>query len=202
MDRHEHWEAIHTTKATDAVSWYEVDPALSLELIESVSPDRGSVIDVGGGQSFLVDKLLDAGFQRVAVLDIASAALEATRQRLGTCADQVEWLHADITEVSDLGKFDVWHDRAVLHFLTEEADRKAYVEMLSNTLPVGGHFVVGAFGVGGPGKCSGLTIRQYDVRIMAETLGPNFELQRWLDHSHRTPSGSDQKFFFGIFRRV
>jgi len=202
MDRHEHWEAIHTTKATDAVSWYEVDPAVSLELIESVSPDRGSVIDVGGGQSFLVDKLLDAGFERVAVLDIASAALDATRRRLGTRADQVEWLHANITEVSDLGQFDVWHDRAVLHFLTDKCDRKAYVERLSSTLPVGGHFVVGAFGVGGPEKCSGLTIRQYDANIMVEMLGPRFELQRSLDHLHKTPSGSDQKFFFGIFRRV
>ncbi len=202
MERREHWENIHANKASDEVSWFEVDPQISFDLIESVSPVRRSVIDVGGGQSFLVDKLLSAGYEGVAVLDISSAALEATKSRLGDRADTVTWIEADITNAPDLGRFEVWHDRAVFHFLTQESDRRAYVDRVTKTLPGGAHLVIGTFAVGGPEKCSGLEIRQYDAEIMQATLGSQFELVRTLDHVHLTPSDNEQKFFFGVFRRV
>ena len=201
MERREHWENIHATKASDEVSWFEVNPQISFDLIESVSPERGSVIDVGGGQSFLVDKLLSAGYERVAVLDISSAALESTKERLAEQAGGVAWIHADVTKATDLGTFDVWHDRAVFHFLTDDSDRRAYVDRLTQTLPIGGHFVIGTFGIGGPEKCSGLEIRQYDAEIMQATLGSHFELVRTLDHVHVTPADKEQEFFFGVFRR-
>jgi 2-polyprenyl-3-methyl-5-hydroxy-6-metoxy-1,4-benzoquinol methylase len=202
MERREHWENIHATKASDEVSWFEVDPRISFDLIESVSPERGSVIDVGGGQSFLVDKLLSAGYERVAVLDISSAALESTKERLAEQAGGVAWIHADVTKATDLGTFDVWHDRAVFHFLTDDSDRRAYVDRLTQTLPISGHFVIGTFGIGGPEKCSGLEIRQYDAESMQATLGSHFELVRSLDQVHVTPADKEQKFFFGVFRRV
>ena len=202
MERREHWENIHANKASDEVSWFEVDPRISFELIESISPERGSVIDVGGGQSHLVDKLLSAGYERVAVLDISSAALESTKERLAEQAGKVAWIHADVTKATDFGTFDVWHDRAVFHFLTDESERRAYVDRLTQTLPVGGHLVIGTFGIGGPEKCSGLEIRQYDAETMQATLGSHFELVRSLDHVHVTPADKEQKFFFGVFRRV
>lgn len=202
MDRREHWENIHATKPRSEVSWYELDPQVSFNLIESVSTQRQSVIDVGGGQSFLVDKLLDAGYERVAVLDISMATLQASKSRLGDRASKVDWIQADVTQAPDLGLFYVWHDRAVFHFLTEEADRQAYVDRLWHTLPVGGHFVVGTFAVGGPEKCSGLEIRQYDAVRMQETLGSPFQLVHDQHYEHLTPSGKSQKFFFGVFRRV
>ena len=202
MERREHWEKIYSTMRSDEVSWFEVDPQISFDLIESVSPARRSVIDVGGGQSFLVDKLLSAGYERVAVLDISSAALESTQLRLGDQAGTVTWIHADVTKAPDLGQFDVWHDRAVFHFLTDESDRRAYVDRLTKTLPIGGHLVIGTFGGGGPDKCSGLEIRQYDAETMQATLGAKFELVHTLDHVHVTPSEKEQKFFFGVYRRI
>jgi 2-polyprenyl-3-methyl-5-hydroxy-6-metoxy-1,4-benzoquinol methylase len=127
VDRREHWEKIHGTKASNEVSWYEPDPQVSFDLINSVSTKRDSVIDIGGGQSLLVDKLLNAGYEQIAVLDISQVALEATRLRLGERAKRVAWIQADITEAPDLGQFNVWHDRAVFHFLTEEPARQAYL---------------------------------------------------------------------------
>jgi hypothetical protein len=114
----------------------------------------------------------------------------------------VAWIHADVTKGTDLGTFDVWHDRAVFHFLTDDSDRRAYVDRLTQTLPVGGHLVIGTFGIGGPERCSGLEIRKYDAEIMQATLGSHFELVHTLDHVHVTPANKKQKFVFGVFRRV
>jgi SAM-dependent methyltransferase len=203
MDRTSHWENVYQTKCSTEVSWYEPDPKQSLDLIlEAAGLTRGRVIDVGGGQSFLVDRLLDAGFTQVAVLDISSAAIEATKARLGERASRVKWIVADITQSGSLGEFDIWHDRAVFHFITDSGDRQRYVDMLKRTLAVGGHFIVGTFAVGGPEKCSGLQIQQYDAATMGEALGPCFEPVRLCHYEHTTPSGKPQLFFFGVYQRV
>ena len=203
MDRTQHWENVYQTKNSTEVSWYEPDPKQSLDLILQVAGESlGRVLDVGGGQSFLVDRLLDAGFTHVAVLDISQTAIEATKARLGERSSQVEWIVADITQRKSLGEFDVWHDRAVFHFITDPDDRKLYVELLKRSLPVGGHFVVGTFTKGGPEKCSGLTICQYDAATMQAELGPSFEPVKCSDYLHTTPTGKPQLFFFGIFRKA
>jgi 2-polyprenyl-3-methyl-5-hydroxy-6-metoxy-1,4-benzoquinol methylase len=176
MDRTQHWENVYQTKNSTEVSWYEPDPKQSLDLILQVAGEsRGRVLDVGGGQSFLVDRLLDAGFEHVAVLDISQTAIEATKARLGERASQVEWIVADITQRDAIGEFDVWHDRAVFHFITDPDDRRHYVDLLKRSLPIGGHFIVGTFAKGGPEKCSGLPICQYDAATMQAELGPSFE---------------------------
>lgn len=202
MDRKQHWEAIYAAKADTDVSWYEIDPKVSFDLIKRAAPAGGRVIDVGGGQSRLVDKLLDAGFEHVAVLDISSVALQRTQSRLGERARQVEWIVADVTAVQNIGTFDVWHDRAVFHFLTEPQHRKSYVELAASTVRVGGHVIVGTFALDGPVACSGLEVCRYDARLLANEMGAAFKLVHQLDHVHTTPGGKPQKFCFGLFQRV
>lgn len=203
MNNKEHWENVYQTKSSSEVSWYELDPNQSLERIVDVAGNsRGRVIDVGGGQSFLVDRLLEAGFAHVAVLDISQAAINATKARLGDRVSQVEWIVADITQRDSLGEFDVWHDRAVFHFITDPEDRRHYVELLKRCLPIGGYFVVGAFAKGGPDKCSGLPICQYGAATMQAELGPSFEPVECSEYLHTTPTGKPQQFFFGSYKRV
>lgn len=203
MDKTAHWENVYQTKSSTEVSWYEPDPKQSLNLIlEAAVEKRGRVIDVGGGQSFLVDRLLDSGFKQVAVLDISSAAIEATKARLGERASKVEWMVADITQAESLGEFDIWHDRAVFHFITDPVDRKRYMELLKRSLPIGGHFIVGTFAKGGPEKCSGLAICQYDSATMQAELGSSFDPVECSEYLHSTPSGKPQQFFFGVYKRV
>jgi len=202
MDKTAHWENVYQTKSSTEVSWYEPDPKQSLDLIlEAAGEKRGRVIDVGGGQSFLVDRLLNSRFKQVAVLDISNAAIEATKARLGERASQVEWMVADITQAESLGEFDIWHDRAVFHFITDPVDRKCYMELLKRSLPIGGHFIVGTFAKGGPEKCSGLTICQYDAAAMQEELGRSFVLIKCSEYLHTTPSAKPQLFFFGVYKR-
>jgi SAM-dependent methyltransferase len=203
MDKTQHWENIHRTKDSTEVSWYEASPTQSMALIlEAVGTMRGRILDVGGGQSFLVDQLLDAGFSEVAVLDISSEAIAANKKRLGDRTSRVRWIVGDIVHTNFLGQFDVWHDRAVLHFLTDPADRQRYVDLLKRTLPMGGYFVVGTFAKGGAEKCSGLPIQQYDRLSMTELLGTAFEAVQHLDYLHTTPSGKTQLFYFGLFRKI
>jgi SAM-dependent methyltransferase len=202
MPRKDHWDAVYTTKSSDEVSWYEVDPSLSLHLIRQVSPTPNSVIDVGGGQSSLVDRLLDIGIGKVAVLDISAVAISRTKERLGGRASQVEWIEADLTSISNVGTFDLWHDRAVFHFLTDPMDREAYVELAIKSIPVGGHLIIGTFATDGPEKCSGLPVCRYDADSMASTLGNRFMLVSSHNHVHATPWGKEQHFFFGVFQRV
>jgi 2-polyprenyl-3-methyl-5-hydroxy-6-metoxy-1,4-benzoquinol methylase len=203
MEKTEHWENVYQTKSSSEVSWYEPEPKRSLDLIVDVAGDaRGRVIDVGGGQSLLVDRLLDAGFGPVTVLDISQTAIEATKARMGERASEVEWIAADITERDSLGTFDIWHDRAVFHFVTDPRDLQHYVELLKRSLPVGGHFVVETFAKGGPEKCSGLPICQYDDASMREALGSSFSLVNSGEYVHTTPTGKPQQFFFGVYKRV
>lgn len=199
--RNEHWAEVYATKSETSVSWYQDEPRLSLELISAVAPAAGRIIDVGGGASVLVDKLLDLGFEKIAVLDFAETALGKARTRLGERAGRVEWIAADVTLVRDIGIFDVWHDRAVFHFLTEAMDRKKYVELARRTVPEGGHLIVATFAPEGPPKCNGLDTCRYNADSLGAELGPAFSIVQEARETHTTPSGSSQAFFYGVFLR-
>lgn len=200
--RKRHWDEVYASKATDAVGWYQEAPRLSLELVrESLPREGGRVIDVGGGASTLVDHLLTLAPARLAVLDVAATALEKARTRLGARGAEVEWIVADVTEAPELGVFDVWHDRAVFHFLTDPDDRRRYVEQAERTLPRGGRLIVAAFAKDGPTRCSDLDVRRYDAASMAAELGPGFAPVRQAAELHKTPWGSEQSFFLGVFER-
>lgn len=200
MTRKEHWENIYSTKADAEVSWTQPDPRTSLSLIREVCPS-GRIIDVGGGTSPLVDRLLDASYS-VAVLDIADAALERARTRLDGRADQVRWVVADVTASPDLGTFDVWHDRAVFHFLLDPSDRAAYLALLGRSVPAGGHVIIATFALDGPEKCSGLDVRRYDSPMLVAELGTDFILLKSVSEMHQTPWGKPQSFQYTLFRRV
>jgi predicted RNA methylase len=201
--RKEHWEHIYSDKNPLEVSWYQKEPAVSLRLIDHCELGKDvPIIDVGGGASVLVDRLLDAGYRRLTVLDIASKSLVSARARLGTRAQCVEWIEADITEFVPPRPFGLWHDRAVFHFLTETADRKRYVETLKHALASGGHVILAAFAIGGPTRCSGLDIVQYDAARLTAELGPEFELIEQTSETHLTPASKPQLFcYFRLSRR-
>lgn len=198
-----HWETVYSTKAETGVSWYQEEPRLSLELIGAVAPaEGGRIIDVGGGASVLVDRLLDLPFAEVAVLDISGAALGKAKARLGERAERVRWIAADVTEAPELGTFDVWHDRAVFHFLTDPDDRRSYVELARKTVPEGGHLVIATFADDGPKRCSDLDVCLYNARSLAGELGEGFSLVREARETHTTPWGSSQAFVYAVFKRI
>ncbi len=201
MDRKTHWQGVYSSKSDDELSWHQPDPQPSLDLIIEAAGVTGRVIDVGGGSSSLAAKLLDNGFKKVAVLDISTAALDRARLKLGARAGRVEWIVADVTTAGGLGEFDVWHDRAVFHFLTEAVDRAKYVQLVLDTLVVGGHLIIGTFAFDGPARCSGLDVVRYDASSLCSELGDGFELIRELGHIHLTPGGKPQPFVYGVFRR-
>ncbi len=177
-ERKAHWEGIYASRAATDVSWYQAEPALSLQLIGAVAPARaGRIIDVGGGASVLVDRLLDGPFERIAVLDLSETALGEARSRLGGRAERVQWIAADLTEVRDLGRFDVWHDRAVFHFLTDAEDRAEYVGLARRTVPEGGHLIIATFADDGPRQCSNLDVRRYNADSLARA-GPGFRTRQ------------------------
>jgi SAM-dependent methyltransferase len=200
--RKTHWEHVYSTRAETGVSWYQDEPRLSLELIGAVAPaEGGSLIDVGGGASVLVDRLLDLPFGEIAVLDISETALGKARARLGERARRVRWVVADVTGAPELGTFDVWHDRAVFHFLTDPADRRSYLGLARKTVPKGGHLVIATFADDGPKRCSDLDVCCYNARSLESELGEGFSLVREARETHTTPWGSLQPFFYGVFRR-
>jgi SAM-dependent methyltransferase len=199
MDRAAHWDRVYQAGGPD-LSWRQAEPEVSLALIGQVCP-QGRVIDIGGGTSPLPARLLDRGYA-VAVLDISPDALERARGLLGSRAGQVRWIAADVTRAPDIGAFDVWHDRAAFHFLTGQADRAAYVDLLSRTLPAGGHAIIATFAPQGPARCSGLDVRRYDAPALAAELGPGFELLHSVAETHVTPWGARQPFQYSLLRRA
>jgi ubiquinone/menaquinone biosynthesis C-methylase UbiE len=202
QDRRAHWENVFTKKGEDEVSWFQESPAPSLELIEQVAASHAStIIDIGGGASRLVDNLIQREFQDVTVLDISAAALEAVKLRLGKRAAQVHWLVADATNWEPSKQYDVWHDRAAFHFLTQQQDREAYLARLRRALKVGGHAIIATFAPDGPERCSGLPVVRYDGSSLGRMLGPMFQLVRNKRHEHATPWGAQQVFQFSVFRR-
>lgn len=197
-----HWEDVYAAKSERAVSWYQLHPVRSLELIDAASPDRtASVIDVGGGASTLVDDLLARGFADLTVLDIADAAMARARQRLGKSADRVRWIAADITQWRPDRTWDIWHDRAVFHFLTAREQQDAYVATLAAATHQGATVIVATFALDGPEKCSGLPVQRYGPAELAERLGSSFTMVSSAREVHRTPSGAEQAFSYGVFRR-
>ena len=203
MDRKAHWEHVYSTKDSTDVSWYQLQPTRSLELFAEagVGPES-AIIDVGGGDSTLVDALLERHWGRVTVLDLSGAALGHARARLGSRAKEVTWLQADATR-ADLppSGYDVWHDRAVFHFLTESADRARYVATAARALRHTGALIVATFAPHGPTRCSGLDVARYSPEELASEFGPEFTLLRGFVDVHRTPSGLEQRFTYALFRR-
>jgi 2-polyprenyl-3-methyl-5-hydroxy-6-metoxy-1,4-benzoquinol methylase len=202
-ERRAHWENVYTTKAEDEVSWFQEDPAMSLDLIHASGVNRDdAIIDIGGGSSRLVDALVEEGYRAITVLDLSEKALNTAKKRLGPRASQVEWIAADIATWERDGVYDLWHDRAAFHFLTEPSDREAYVERLTKALRHGGHAIISTFALDGPERCSGLPVIRYDAESLGKTLGPSFELVETRNHEHHTPMGRVQRFQFSHFRRA
>jgi ubiquinone/menaquinone biosynthesis C-methylase UbiE len=198
MKTREHWEAVYGQKGAEEVSWYQPHLERSLRFIEDASLSRdAAIIDVGGGTSTLVDDLVARGWSNVTVLDISSKAIDAAKTRLGATASKVNWLAADVTQ-ADLpaNAYDFWHDRAVFHFLREEADRQRYVASVRRAVKLGGHVLVATFGPEGPQRCSGLDVVRYDPDGLHAEFGPAFQKVGAVTEVHRTPWGSEQQFIY------
>ena len=198
MSLQRHWEKIYTEKAPNAVSWYRPHLDQSLRLIEKVASDRSaSIIDVGGGESTLVDDLLQRGYKNITVLDISQTAVDANRKRLGAISEDVHWLVADITRVElEPSVYDLWHDRAVFHFLTSANDRLAYVRQVARAVRQGGYVIISTFGTEGPTKCSGLDVVRYDAESLHREFGKHFRLLGSSKELHQTPFGTTQQFLY------
>lgn len=198
MDQETHWEKIYRQKAADAVSWYRRHLETSLALIERAAADtNASILDVGGGESTLVDDLLVRGFKNVTVLDISRTAIDVTKKRLGPAAERVHWLVADITQAELApGAYDIWHDRAVFHFLSDDEQRSSYVRQVMRAVRAGGHVVVSTFGPEGPTKCSGLEVVRYDADSLHDEFGTRFRMVESSTELHETPFGTTQQFLY------
>jgi 2-polyprenyl-3-methyl-5-hydroxy-6-metoxy-1,4-benzoquinol methylase len=203
MTTREHWQRVYETKAPNDVSWYAPHLQQSLRLIREVTTPEARIIDVGAGESTLVDDLLDLGYRSITVLDVADEALAVARRRLGERAGNVNWVAADIATAS-LGddSFDLWHDRAMFHFLTHENDRRAYVHQVERSVVAGGHVVLATFSLDGPTKCSGLDVMRYDAPALARELGPKFQLGAEIHATHTTPAKKEQAFIFCRFVKL
>ena len=198
-----HWEAVYLTKPADTVSWYQPYPEPSLGALDRLAlPNTASLIDLGGGASNLVDALLQRGWTDLTVLDISRAALDLAKDRLGSRAASVEWLVADVTSWTPARTYDIWHDRALFHFLTQESHRTAYRRALESAVGPSGHAVIATFAPDGPERCSGLPVLRYDERSLAKELGPGFLLRDHWREEHHSPGGASQMFSWCLFERV
>jgi SAM-dependent methyltransferase len=202
-ERADHWEKVYRTKSEMEVSWFEDEPRISLDLIRAAElPPDAPIIDVGGGESRLVDRLLALGHSDLSVLDISAKALDVAKARIGAAASRVDWIVADITQWKPARQWRLWHDRAVFHFLTDSDDRRKYVAALQRALSPEGHVIIGTFALDGPAKCSGLDVARYDARAIAAELGAGFQLREQRDETHVTPWNTEQRFSFFRFGRV
>ena len=198
MDAQTHWDRIYREKAADAVSWYRRHLETSLALIEHTAAGRkASIIDVGGGESTLVDDLLSRGFENITILDVSQTAIDVTKKRLGQAAERVHWIAADLTEAQlEPRAYDIWHDRAVFHFLTAPNQRASYVRQVVRCVRPGGHVIVSTFGPEGPTKCSGLDVVRYDADSLHDEFGATFRLVESSKELHETPFGTTQQFLY------
>lgn len=197
-----HWENVYKTKDERAVSWFQAKPDISLDLIRATGVGaNASIIDIGGGASRLVDALVAEGFKAVTVLDLSEKALAISKARLGEKGALVRWVVADVTTWDPSQTYDVWHDRATFHFLTEPSDRAAYATCVRKAVRAGGHVVIGTFALDGPERCSGLPVVRHDAASLGEMLGHSFKLIESRLHDHRTPGGIIQRFQFSRFQR-
>ncbi|MBT9136999.1 MAG: Ubiquinone/menaquinone biosynthesis C-methyltransferase UbiE [Firmicutes bacterium] len=204
MQPKSHWEHVYSTKKAEGVSWFQEHAEQSMRLIRGTGvPGSAAIIDVGGGASTLVDDLLGVGYSAVSVLDLSVAALSVAKARIGQRASEVQWLEGDITKVSlPVHAFDVWHDRAVFHFLTNKEDREAYVETVLRSVRPGGHVIVATFAEDGPLQCSGLPVMRYGPNELHAEFGSPFSLIRHEREEHHTPFGTVQKFVYCYCRKV
>jgi 2-polyprenyl-3-methyl-5-hydroxy-6-metoxy-1,4-benzoquinol methylase len=201
-DAKEHWEDVWTRKKSNQVSWYQEYPTTSLDLILSTNPSKNAkIIDVGGGDSNLVSKLLDLGFTNLTVLDISAKALERAKERLGKRAGMVKWVESDIREFTTNDRYDIWHDRALLHFLTSGEHLKNYAELTRKYLNKDGYLIISTFSTNGPMMCSGLDIRQYSEESMKKLFSDGFVHIKSFEEEHKTPFGASQIFIYALFRK-
>lgn len=197
MDLSGHWENVHATKSPEQMSWYEPHLATSLEWILEAAPRNSSIIDVGGGSSTLVDDLYTQGFQSLTVLDISPAAIARSQERLSIVAREISWVTGDVTLCSlPNGAFDIWHDRAVFHFLTKQSDRDAYLKQVISALKPSGQIIIATFSINGPQSCSGLPVSRYDTSSIQQQFGIFFRLVKSATVTHQTPAGASQEFLY------
>lgn len=202
MNRREHWESVYRTKPDEGLSWYQAAPSASLEVINSLQPFPARLIDIGGGQSALAGALVDHADAQVTVLDISAAALDRARARLGEKAARVRWIAADILDEPALEPVDLWHDRAVFHFLTEPRDQRTYAALAARTVVPGGHVLIATFAPAGPERCSGLPVSRYDAPALAAVFAPWFTLRDSRAITHITPWGKEQAFTLALLERT
>lgn len=201
-DRRAHWEQVYTTKAETEVSWFQDNPEPSLDLIEAAgAKSDAAIIDIGGGASRLADKLLERGFGALTVLDLSAVALQTAKARMGERSASIRWIAADVTGWDPDRSYNIWHDRAAFHFLTEPAGRRAYVERMAHAVGKGGHAIIATFAEDGPERCSGLPVVRYSATSLAAEIGPGFRLVESQPHLHATPAGATQSFQFSLFER-
>ncbi len=199
----QHWENVFRQKTDDQKSWFQQYPSTSIKFIEELGlPKNASVIDVGGGDSNLVDALLEKGCSNITVLDISSIAIENVKKRLGGKASKVTWIVSDITDYNPDRQFDLWHDRAAFHFLTDEQNINTYIKTCTKAVAPNGYLVLGTFSDKGPTQCSGLSITQYSKDSMLARFKAKFEMIRCIEEDHETPSKIIQRFLFCSFRKI
>jgi len=202
MLRKEHWENIYANKQMNEVSWFQQEPTTSLALIQKNTQSKDdAIIDIGGGDGFLVDNLLDLGYTNITVLDISANAINKAKERLGVNADKVKWIVSDITEFIPVEKYKVWHDRAVFHFLTQEKDIEYYKVLVDENISDNGCFILATFADDGPEKCSGLEVCKYSEKDMENSFSIAFQAIESFKYKHLTPFGSIQNFTFSVFRK-
>ena len=202
-DKRNHWNAVYASKKPEEVSWYQLHLQKSVEIIAGMQLLKtASILDVGGGASTLVDDLLDQGFQHLTVVDLSVEALKESKKRLGKLAEKVTWMEADITQTELVpSSFDLWHDRAVFHFLVSEEQRKKYCALAVKSLKPGAHLLIATFNLDGPEKCSGLEIKRYSPDTLKIEFGDEFQFIKSVEERHQTPSGKIQSFIYCHFQR-
>lgn len=197
-----HWQQVYEQHSPDQVSWYEPHPELSLALIAQAGlPSAAAILDAGGGASRLAGELLQLGYTDITVADISATALGRAQAELGAAADQIQWVEADLQHHQFARRFDLWHDRAVLHFMVDATDRDAYLAAMRRALHPGGHLIVATFGPEGPTRCSGLPVRRYSAEQLARLLEADFELRSSHEKQHETPAGSTQHWVYAHLRK-
>ena len=200
QNRKDHWERVYQKYSSTEVGWYQACPERSLKLIHNTGAGiDSSIIDVGGGTSMLSEHLLDQGYKKIAVLDISGNSIEKAKSQLGEKSGEINWIEADVTKYSFMEQYDIWHDRAVFHFLTKAEDRKGYIKSLIQALKLNGHLIIATFSLDAPSKCSGLSVVRYSPETLQNELGDNFILTEALVKAHVTPSGVKQNFIFFRF---
>ncbi|MGB0886616.1 MAG: class I SAM-dependent methyltransferase [Vicingaceae bacterium] len=202
FDRKKHWENIYETKALNEVSWYQPTPTTSLEFIkENTNSLADKIIDIGGGDSFLADHLLELGYTDITVVDISAKAIERAKTRLNEKASKVKWIVADAADFTPNEQYDIWHDRAAFHFLTDNSDIDNYKNTAANAINKNGTMIIGTFSIDGPFKCSGIEIKQYSEETLASCFEENFSLTKTVNYNHPTPFNTTQNFVFCSFKR-